>query len=121
MGGFFSKIRGRATVLGACGLLLGGPWSSASAEDGKQAYEANCVSCHGAAGKGDGPAGQFMNPKPKEFAAVLKDASDADLAKIVREGGQATGKSALMPAYKGKLSDEQVEAVVKYVRSLAPK
>lgn len=34
---------------------------------GKAAFEANCVTCHGATGHGDGPAGLYMDPRPRDF------------------------------------------------------
>ena len=108
------------TVVVAAGLsfALGSPvWAA----DGKQLYDTNCASCHGAGGKGDGPAGQFLNPKAKDFATALKGQGDADITKVIAEGGAAVGKAAIMPAYKGKLSDEDLTAVVQYVKSFVPK
>lgn len=35
---------------------------------GRESFAANCVACHGAAGKGDGPAAVALNPKPRDFA-----------------------------------------------------
>jgi hypothetical protein len=37
-------------------------------EKGKSLYEINCKSCHGEKGLGDGPAGQLLNPKAKNFS-----------------------------------------------------
>lgn len=34
---------------------------------GRDLYEANCASCHGGTGEGDGPAGLLMTPKPRNF------------------------------------------------------
>lgn len=34
---------------------------------GKELYDANCKSCHGDTGLGDGPAGLMLNPKPRNF------------------------------------------------------
>jgi high-affinity iron transporter len=37
--------------------------------DGKNLFRENCVSCHGPAGTGDGPAADTLNPKPRDFTA----------------------------------------------------
>lgn len=37
---------------------------------GKKLYETNCVACHGALGRGDGPAGANIDPKPRDFKAA---------------------------------------------------
>jgi mono/diheme cytochrome c family protein len=34
---------------------------------GRAAYETACASCHGTAGDGNGPAGMYLNPKPRQF------------------------------------------------------
>lgn len=34
---------------------------------GRTAYEAACAACHGTAGDGNGPAGMYLNPKPRQF------------------------------------------------------
>lgn len=45
------------------------PWVSSPelVEYGHRLFKANCLMCHGAEGKGDGPAGQGLNPKPRNF------------------------------------------------------
>jgi len=37
---------------------------------GRDLYKANCASCHGDNGQGDGPAGLFMNPRPRNFQVL---------------------------------------------------
>ncbi len=92
--------------------------SLAFAQDAKQTYEKNCQSCHGAGGKGDGPAAKMLKPPPTDFATALKSTSDADIGKIIKEGGKAVGKGATMPPYGAKLKDDQIQDLVKYIKGL---
>jgi cytochrome c6 len=82
----------------------------AAADDAAALYKSKCQVCHGADGKGS-PAGQKMGVKDFHDPEVAK-ASDADLIKITKEG---KGK---MPKYDGKLTDDQIKDLIKYVRSL---
>ena len=56
-------------------ILLAGllpMWSNSGAaselDRGKEIYENKCQMCHGANGKGDGPAAVAFSPKPQDFA-----------------------------------------------------
>lgn len=88
---------------------------------GKAAYNQFCVSCHGPAGKGDGPAAAALNPKPKDltnkgYVAGLKDDY---FFKITKEGGTAVQKSPLMPPWGASLKEDDIRNVIAYIRSLA--
>ncbi len=122
-------------VVNLCGagllglLLLVGVAGSASAGDaaaGKAVYTTNCVSCHGATGKGDGPVGAALNPAPRDFSTgefkfdTDKDGSpgtDADLTAVIKSGAAAYGGSPLMAPW-GHLPDSDVANLVAYIRSL---
>ena len=80
-------------------------------EDAAALYKSKCQMCHGADGKGDTAVGKKMGVKDFHDPEVAK-ASDAELIKITEDG---KGK---MPAYKGKLTDDQIKSLVKYIRSL---
>lgn len=45
------------------------PWMSSDqmVARGKQLFTQNCQMCHGPEGKGDGPAGASLNPKPRDL------------------------------------------------------
>jgi mono/diheme cytochrome c family protein len=81
-----------------------------------QLYQENCALCHGVSGKGDGPSGQFLQPKPADFSTVLQGKDDAYIAKVINEGGAGVGKSSIMPAYEGAFSDEQIQGLVQYLK-----
>jgi mono/diheme cytochrome c family protein len=88
---------------------------------GKAKYEANCVGCHGASGKGDGAAAAALNPKPQDHTdgKVMNALTDKYLFDIIKDGGAAIKKAPFMPASSKKLSDQEISDVVAYIRSLA--
>jgi len=111
-----SKTRIAATaLLMAAGLVFTvTPLYAQSAAD---IYSQQCTSCHGAKGKGDGPAGQYLNPKPSDFADSLKGKSDDWIAKSITGGGPAVGLSPVMPPFSS-LTADQVKTLVDYVKHL---
>ena len=85
---------------------------------GKADFGINCASCHGALGKGDGPAAAALNPKPRNFTEGYWRYGGG-LARVVRtisEGSPGTAM-AQFPA----IPMEDRIAIAHYVRSLAPK
>ena len=105
----------RSLAVAAAGMLLIGMGSSAAwGQNAKQLYEKNCATCHGASGKGDGPAAKAMKNKPRDFSTALKGTSEADVVKFLKEG-----KPDLKPPHpKSKLTDEQLQEIAKYVKGL---
>ena len=98
------------------GLLSPPAGAAGDPVSGKAIYERLCVTCHGAQGKGDGPAGQMMTPRPADFTnPKIKGKPDSELLKSIQDGRPPT----TMPAFKGQLSDQQISDVLAYVRSLS--
>ncbi len=87
-------------------------------------YRDVCAMCHGPGGKGDGQAAASLTPKPRDYtdAAWQASVSDDDIRKIILGGGQAVGKSPMMPAQEQlKGRPEVVDALVRIVRGFGPK
>lgn len=93
-------------------LLLGLSASALGAADGAAVFENNCVACHGADGRAQTPQGRKLKAKD------LKDCrlDDAELERQIREGSRVKTGKAVMPGFGGALSDEEVRAVVAYVK-----
>jgi cytochrome c6 len=82
-----------------------------AAEAAADLYKTKCAMCHGASGAGDTAMGKTLAVRDLTSADVQKQ-SDAELANIIKNG---KGK---MPKYEGKLTDQQINDLVKYIRAL---
>jgi len=82
-------------------------------------YAERCSSCHGPAGRGDGPAGQSLDPRPRDFASAAWQAAttDAHIRDTIHGGGASVGLSSFMPA-QPDLSEGQLRELVAYVRAV---
>ncbi len=76
------------------------------AADGAATYKAKCAMCHGADGGKTNPTMRALN------SADVQKQTDAQLIEMTSKG---KGK---MPAYAGKLSDDEIKAVVAFMRTL---
>jgi mono/diheme cytochrome c family protein len=85
---------------------------------GQAVYEAHCAVCHGATGKGDGPLGLTLLPRPANLRihAVPGVHTDAQLFDWISNGFPG----AAMPAWKGSLSDTDRWNLVNFIRTFAP-
>lgn len=112
-------------LLGFAGLgaQLSAPSTPAS---GKDVYDRYCTSCHGEYGLGDGPAAALLAPTPRDLTkGIYKFRStqsgsvptDDDLLKVVRDGVHGTS----MIGWTGVIPDDQIQAVVQYVKALSPR
>jgi mono/diheme cytochrome c family protein len=87
-------------------------------EEGKQAFEFYCVVCHGRDGQNTGvPFVANMSPPiPSLASAEVQAFSDGQLKWIIQNGISPSG----MPASRGTLSDDDMWAIVLYLRHLPP-
>jgi mono/diheme cytochrome c family protein len=81
---------------------------------GKDTYTAKCQMCHGADGMAATPAGKSMKAIPFNDPQILNK-SDTELIATTKNG---KGK---MPAYAGKLSDEDIKILITYIHTLQKK
>lgn len=100
-------------VMGMALLVTGAV--SVRAADAKETFAKDCAKCHGADGKGDTKMGKKLEVKDLTDAKV-QAMKDAELTKAIKEGVKADDKTR-MKAFSD-LSDDEVKALVAYVRSL---
>lgn len=100
----------RSLVVLAAGVCIAS-YSGFAQSAGQATYRAKCQSCHGSTGMPYPGIAKNLGVKPSSDPEVQKH-SEAEMIKVTEEG---KGK---MPAYKGKLTDEQIKDAVSYFRSL---
>lgn len=103
-------MRARSILLVLCMVLIAVP-AILAADDGAAVYKSKCAMCHGASGQGDTPMGKTLKVKNLTSPDVQKQ-SDDDLTRTVTKG---KGK---MPPFANKLNEDQIKAVVGFVRTL---
>ena len=90
---------------------------SVKAADAKENWDNLCQKCHGADGKGDTKMGAKLGCKDFTDAKVQADIKDDAAAKAIKEGLKSADDKTLMKPFDS-LSDEEVKALVAYVRGL---
>jgi len=95
-------------------LLVAGAMSVRAA-DAKENWDKNCAKCHGPDGKGKTKMGEKMGVKDYTDAKVQDAMKDDAMTKAIKEGVK-DGDTTKMKAFGDVLSDDEIKALVKYVR-----
>jgi len=83
------------------------------APNGATVFKSKCITCHGADGSGTA-VGKSLKVADLRSDEVQKK-PDAELIQAVSDG------KGNMPGFKGNITDEEIQAAITYVRTLAPK
>jgi DMSO reductase family type II enzyme heme b subunit len=95
---------------------------AADLEAGKKLYTRWCAQCHGDEGRGDGPAADFVYPRPRDFTLAIYKVrrtpsgalpTDHDLFHIISEGLPGTS----MPAWKRFIPEADRWQLVHHVKT----
>jgi mono/diheme cytochrome c family protein len=88
---------------------------------GEATFNTLCATCHGAEGKGDGPAAAELDPKPADLSdgIMMSDLSDGYLFWRVSKGGAMEPFNSAMPAWESGLTEEQRWQVISYIRTFS--
>jgi high-affinity iron transporter len=97
-------------------LVLTFPTYASDLIHGRSVYEANCASCHGGFGKGDGPRAETLNPKPINFTdpQVMANIPPERFERAVVQGLP----NVVQHTFGHLLTPEEVGDVTTYIRSL---
>ena len=87
------------------------------AADVKTNWANDCAQCHGKDGRADTKMGKLLNAKDLTDPKVQAGFTDAQAAEAIKNGVKQGGKTT-MKAFAGKLTDDEIKALVAYVRTL---
>jgi mono/diheme cytochrome c family protein len=79
---------------------------------GKELFEKNCAKCHGDDGQAKTFRGKLTHARNLTTADFQSNTSDEQIADAIRTGPKA------MPSFEKKLSSDEINALVQYVRTL---
>jgi mono/diheme cytochrome c family protein len=101
-------------VIGVALLVAGAV--SVRAADAKETWEKHCAKCHGPDGTGKTKMGEKLQIKDYTDPKVQADLKDDAMVKAIKEGVK-DGDKTKMKAFGETLSDDEVNALVKFIRA----
>jgi mono/diheme cytochrome c family protein len=124
----YRALSGRMLILGGAVLALANLLSAQQEMDSRIAFQSEreiftggCITCHGVDGKGTPKTTLGFEPPPTfpDFTNCVATARESDdfWRPIISHGGRARGFSEIMPSFVELLTSEQIEAVIRYLRS----
>ena len=105
-----------SVALATIGLAAQAP--AKTTEELRGFFQQNCVRCHGADGSAHGPDGRKLKGFDFTNAAKMANQTDAEMARTIRKGLFFGWR---MPSFKGKLSEQDANAMVREVLRKAQK
>ena len=97
------------------------PCAAKPALNGRHIFESNCLACHGVDGTGAHSSKVGFNVPLPDFteASFSSREPEADWVKVAQEGGPARAFSEIMPAFGDALSEEELYAAVRHIKSFS--
>jgi cytochrome c6 len=95
-----------------CSIYVVGEPSQVRSGNGEASFHERCVGCHGPDGRAQTEMGKKAGAAGL-ISDVVQKQGDSQLVTVVKEG------KGNMPAFGDKLSDDEIHAVITYVRQLA--
>jgi len=108
-----------ASLIAVLIVVMAGSWVAAQGRTarGQVLYDEYCARCHGLTGKGDGPDAARLTVPPANFHTARSRArTDFELLTTISYGIAFSP----MHAWRGKVTDEELLELVRYIRELAP-
>lgn len=115
--GFIGAVAQLGTISTAASATVQNPYPAdgRSLAVGQPIYQQQCLICHGASGRGDGPAAAGLRPRPADFEVHLRAGhTDAQLFGWITGGVPGTA----MPAMRDRLTEAERWHVLNYLKAL---
>ena len=96
-------------------VLLLGVGESVCVADGEELFAKHCALCHGKDGKAQTPIARKLGVKDLTQSKL----TEAEIKKQIVEGKRDEHGKEKMPAYKAKLSDDEIKSLVTVVKDLS--
>jgi mono/diheme cytochrome c family protein len=90
----------------------------ATASSGEELWMSHCKKCHGEDGKGDTPMGKRFSVPDYTDPAVQEALTDDAIRSSIIDGKKNADGKKVMLAFGKRLSEEDVDALVAYFRTL---
>jgi mono/diheme cytochrome c family protein len=107
-------VKANLKVAAMCWVAVCLAMPAFAADAGADIYKAHCAMCHSDDGSANTPAGKMFKAASFSDPAIVKIA-DVDRLAIVKKGKGS------MPSFGDKLTDDQIKAVLAYIRTLEKK
>jgi len=99
---------GNVLIAVVCGVLVASSGWIAYAGDAHELFLKNCAPCHGKDGKAETPAARKLGVKDLSLSKL----TDVQIEQQIHEGRQQNQTTSKMPAFKEKLSDDEIKSLV---------